>query len=64
MCTTLTFDISVDFLFRVQILESFQDLSQNCGNLCFIQGTWFQLEEQIHYRVQVTLNDGKDFTYL
>lgn len=42
--SSLTFDISMDFLFRVQILEPFQDLSQNCGNLRFIQGTWFQLE--------------------
>lgn len=45
-CTALTFDISVDFLLRVEILEAFQDLSQNCGNLRFIQGAWFQLEEQ------------------
>lgn len=46
----VTFNISVDFLFRVQILQPFQDLSQYCGNLHFIQGTRLQLEEQIHRR--------------
>lgn len=47
-----TFDISVDFLLRVQILEPFQDLPQNCGNLCFVKGTWFQLGERVSERIR------------
>lgn len=41
-----TFNISVDFLFRVQVLKSPQDLSENCGNLGFVQGTGLQLKEK------------------
>lgn len=43
----ITFDISVDFLLRVQILEALQDFSEDCSNLRFIQCTWFQLEDGV-----------------
>lgn len=48
LCRRLTFDISVYFLFRVQIFEPFQDFSQDGGNLCFIQRTWLHLQEWIN----------------
>ena len=41
----VTFDISVDFLFRVKILKTLEDFSQDRGDLRLIQSTWFQLED-------------------
>lgn len=49
-----TFNISVDFLFRVQVLKPLQDLSDNCGYLGFVQGTRLQLKQK--EGVEVFLN--------
>lgn len=40
---TGTFDVPVDFLFRVQILEALEDLSQDGGNLGLVQSSGFHL---------------------
>lgn len=38
-----TFDISVDFLLRVQVLKALQDLAQDSGDLRLVQSTGLQL---------------------
>lgn len=36
----------MDLFLRVQVLQAFQDLSQDGGDLRLIQEAWFQLEER------------------